>query len=383
MLDFKRAVWVGALCASMTVAALGKDKDAWNAFVPPEDDKFDWIQMNSGEWLKGEIKVMYNYSLEFDSDELDLLELDMDDVKFIRSSGYQEILVEVGRRNTQVVVGKLLVDGENIKIVDDENVREFKRVHLVSIAGGHKRERDNWSGSFSVGATARGGNTETLDINTSANLKRRTAMSRLNIDYLATYSEAQTTDSLGNKTKDETADNQRLSGYFDWFLTSRFYWQILNAEYYRDPFVNIKHQYSVSTGVGYDLIRTSKTEWTVNAGAGYQQTEFDVLDINDPNAEKRSDSPFGTFGTRLDIEVSGDLDFLYDYSARFLSEDNGTYTHHMVATLSYEVIADLDIDLSVIWDHIKDPATTVDELGNSVTPENDDYQLVVGIGYSF
>jgi hypothetical protein len=36
---------------------------------------FDWIQLTSGEWLKGELKVLYNDSLEFDSDELDLLKL--------------------------------------------------------------------------------------------------------------------------------------------------------------------------------------------------------------------------------------------------------------------------------------------------------------------
>lgn len=38
---------------------------------PPEG--FDWIQLTNGEWLKGDLKVLYNDSLEFDSDELDLL----------------------------------------------------------------------------------------------------------------------------------------------------------------------------------------------------------------------------------------------------------------------------------------------------------------------
>ena len=41
---------------------------------PPMPDKFDWVQLKSGEWLKGEIKVMYEDSLEFDSEELELLE---------------------------------------------------------------------------------------------------------------------------------------------------------------------------------------------------------------------------------------------------------------------------------------------------------------------
>jgi len=46
------------------------------AWLPPtpKPEKFDWIQLKSGEWLKGELKVLYDKKLEFDSDELNLLE---------------------------------------------------------------------------------------------------------------------------------------------------------------------------------------------------------------------------------------------------------------------------------------------------------------------
>ena len=29
----------------------------WNKLVPPEDSEFDWIQLTSGEWLKGDFNV--------------------------------------------------------------------------------------------------------------------------------------------------------------------------------------------------------------------------------------------------------------------------------------------------------------------------------------
>jgi hypothetical protein len=45
---------------------------------PPEG--FDWIQLTNGEWLKGDLKVFYNDTLEFDSDELDLLKFDWEDI---------------------------------------------------------------------------------------------------------------------------------------------------------------------------------------------------------------------------------------------------------------------------------------------------------------
>ena len=50
-------------------------------------EKFDWIQLTSGEWLKGDLKVLYDKKLEFDSDELDLLELDLN---LPQSSGHTE-----------------------------------------------------------------------------------------------------------------------------------------------------------------------------------------------------------------------------------------------------------------------------------------------------
>jgi len=51
----------------------------------PSTDKYDWIELTSGEWLKGEFKAMYQKRLEFDSDKLDLLIFDFEDVKQIRT----------------------------------------------------------------------------------------------------------------------------------------------------------------------------------------------------------------------------------------------------------------------------------------------------------
>jgi hypothetical protein len=39
------------------------------SWVPPEDS-FDWIQLNTGEWLKGRIKAMQDRQLEFFSEKL-------------------------------------------------------------------------------------------------------------------------------------------------------------------------------------------------------------------------------------------------------------------------------------------------------------------------
>lgn len=337
--------------------------------MPPPDSKFDWIQLTSGEWLKGDFKVLYDYEIEFDSDEMDLQDFDLEDVKRLRTRNMKTVLIqgEGGPRDTQVLRGMLEINGDEVVLRRTEYEVTVPRSRVISIAGGRQKERDNWSGMVSVGVNARSGNTETVDTTVIANIKRRTASSRFGADYLANYSQ----------TKDiETANNQRLSGTFDRFLTAKFFWQVLGGEYYQDPFSNIDSQYSLSMGAGYDLIHTSKIEWSLGLGAGYQNQKYVSVEAGN---EDSSASPFGYFGTVYDQEVTGNLDFLFDYSMRWLNEANGMYTHHMLTTLSLDLISDLDLDVSLIWDRVEKPQAAED----GTVPKKDDYQLIVSLAYDF
>ena len=349
-----------------------KEIDPWEAFEPPADSEFDWLQLTSGEWLKGDFKVMYDFTLEFDSDEMDLQEFDFDDVAQLRTRAMKSVFLEGegGHRDTSILRGVLVIKGDQVKLIRSEHEVSIPRERVISIAGDKQHERDYWSGMASIGLNVRGGNTKTADLTIMANAKRRTARTRFNADYLANYSTADQID---------TADNQRLSSYFDWFFTGRLYWKVLEAEYYRDPFSNIGGQYSASSGVGYDFMHTPRTEWTINTGLGYQELRFESVQAGDPAS---SDSPFFTAGTRLDYELTGDIDIIYDYSMRLLNEDNGQYTHHMLGTVSFDLIGDLDLDVSIIWDRIEKP-TPIDNGGVVTTPEQDDYQLIVSLAYDF
>jgi hypothetical protein len=53
---FSRAVCLFILvCICFGASGKARAADsAWDKFVPPPDNKFDWIQLTNGEWLKGE-----------------------------------------------------------------------------------------------------------------------------------------------------------------------------------------------------------------------------------------------------------------------------------------------------------------------------------------
>ena len=160
--------------------------ESWDDFDPPEDAKYDWIQLTSGEWLKGDFKVMYDYVIEFDSDELDLQEFDLDDVKELRTRNPQTVRVETGWRSKEesLVRGQLTIKDNRVSLTNGETEKVYKRSQIVAIADGVERERDFWSGSVSVGITARAGNTDSADMTTMVNVKRRKAASRFLADYI-------------------------------------------------------------------------------------------------------------------------------------------------------------------------------------------------------
>ncbi len=57
--------------------------------------------------------------------------------------------------------------------------------------------------------------------------------------------------------------------------------------------------------------------------------------------------------------------------------DNGQYTHHMLSTLSFDLINDLDLDVTAIWDRIQKPQADAD----GVVPKQDDSQLIFSLAY--
>ena len=342
-----------------------KDKSAWKNFAPPPDDKFDWIQLTSGEWLKGELKALYNFSLEFDSDELDLLHLDWEDIKQIRTADAQSLRIENtdSDKDPTTVIGILHLKSGEAAVSYGDNVLKFKREQIISIAEGE----NPWSGKVSLGVNIRSGNSDLVDSSFLGTAQRRTAASRFVIDYVGNYSRAESID---------TSNNHRLNSYYDSFKTSKFFWRLVTAEYYRDSFKNIDHQLSAGTSFGYHFIRTPKTEWEVSGGIGLIYKRFVSVEQGE---DIDNVSPLLSVGTKYDTEFTHWLDNLFEFSFSIVDENSGSYLHHLITTLSSDLISDLDIDISFVWDRVQDPQPASD----GEIPERDDFQLIVGIGYEF
>ena len=343
--------------------------DPWEQFFPPPDASFDWIRIVSGEWLKGELKSLYNFQVEFESDELDTLTFDWDDVKVIRSAGPQAVryIGPEGGDVPLIAFGQLTLIGDTATIGTGPNATEIKRYQIVSIAKGTQKERDFWSGDLTLGINVRTGNTEVADGSVFFRIQRRKAENRFYTDYRANFSRTRGI---------ETQNNHRINSYFDSFRTRRWYWRIIFAEYFRDRFQNVENQLTVGTGAGYDIIRNSKTEWDVSLGVGALYREAVSTEQGEDTGNT---SPALTFGTLFDTELTKRLDYYFKYTGRLVDEENGQYIHNVVTTLSTDITGSLDLDLTITWDRTEKPPQAAD----GSIPDQNDYRFTVGIKYEF
>lgn len=331
------------------------------SWVPPADT-FDWIQLKSGEWLRGRIKGMQDRELEFDSEELDDLTFDWKDIRQVRASRTLDLLFVDGEKAS----GTVVITPDHVS-VNGATPQVRSRGQLQSLTPGGAKERNLWSGKGSLGLTLRSGNTESVEYNAQAHLQRRTPATRYSLDYIGNISSV---DGV------ESANNHRVNSEFDLWLSRRFYLILPFAEYYKDPFQNLTHRVTGGVGVGYDLIDRPNLEWTITTGPAFQKAWFESAQPGEPT-EKVTGAL--VFGSRFDWEITRRIELILEYRGQYTSKEVGETTHHSVATLSLELTKRFDLDVSLIWDRIAQPKIGSD----GVQPKPDDFRLVLGLGVDF
>jgi hypothetical protein len=325
-------------------------------------DQGDWIQLKSGEWLKGRIKSLQEEKLEFDSAELDLMTFDWEDIHVLRSARPFRVLFD----DRAMMLGPILVTTNSV-LVGGPEPTDSARSNLLAIAPGARREIDNWSGEVSGGLTFRQGNTRQVEYNAHALIRRRTPATRFTLEYLGNF---------GKVDHETTANNHRITGEFDYFVSRRLFLVLPYMEYYRDSLQNLDHRFTVGAGVGYDLIKNRRVEWNVIGGPAYQRNWYSSVA---PAEDREHGAAAMVLGTLLDVELTHRLDLTAEWRAQITREEVGETTHHSRASLEFEIKKHLDLDVSFIWDRISNPQP--DAAGN--VPAQDDFRLILGLGIDF
>ena len=356
------AILVAMALVPQVFAASEIEGSSWEAFAPPADE-FDWIQLTSREWLKGDIKTFFEEELEFDSDHFGVIKIDFDDVKRLRSYRYQAIRID----NDDPIVGRVDVTETQVIVTVDQQKQVFDRSRMVAITDPVEREIDRWSGDVALGVNIRSGNTDLVESSLLAHAERRTLTSRITLDYIGNINETE---------RVEVANNHRFNGSYDLLSTRSFFWRPLSGQYYRDKFQNIDHQATIETGLGFNAIDNARTELLFAGGIGVNFLRNNSVAAGEDDTHQ---SPAVSFTMDFETELTSWMDYVFAFQGRVVDEQSGTYQQHLLTTLSTDLIGDFDLDVSFVWDRIQDPQPRAD----GSIPEQDDFRLIIGLGYEF
>jgi len=327
----------------------------------PQRVSADWLQLTSGEWLRGRIIVMQQDMLEFDSDELNDLEIKWKKVKYIKSSEPYSLRFD-GRLQA---TGAIEITQDEVHVTTDYDDQTFERSALLSIASGHETEISKWVNKVTFSINARRGNTNQTDFSSKISAKRRTINSRLLLDYLGNFTEVE---------KTETINNHRLSSTYDIFLARDLFLTPVSAEFFRDPFQNIKQRINVGIAIGYTLLNTNESEWDISGGPAYQETNS--VSVQAGQSTKDITATL-ILTTKFDTELNSKVDLEGSYRLTLGDSKTGGYTHHAILTIETELTGKLDFDVTGVWDRVKSPIEDQD----GFIPEQDDFRILIGLGY--
>ncbi len=328
----------------------------------PMPEKFDWVMLVSGEWLKGEIISLYDETLNFESDELDTLLLDWEDVAVLKSHGILEVLFE----DRIVHRGQLLVRDGVVSVVAEQS-ESRPRAELISVVAIADSFLGTLDGEIGLSTNIREGNSEQKDYTLRADATYRTADFRYQVNYLAGRSEVD---------QEEVKDSQRFLSSVDWYFSQRWFVRPVQREYFADEFQNIDSRITYNLALGFHILDNSRSSWDFYLGPGYQKTRYVNVEVNTDKVEETS---VISLGTEFEFDLTGDIEFDFSYEGQSVSERAGRFNHHAEAGVSMDFLGDFNLDVRYILDRTQEPVA--DAEGD--VPEQQDSQLIVGLTYEF
>ena len=148
--------------APTTTVVVGEDEQGLKkAYTFDFGDEKDWVQLASGEWLRGNIERMRDGAMEFNSDEIKLIKYDWKKVKELHSPRANSYNFSDGTD----LVGPAMINEEFVAVQTVDGMVTRPRAELSAIIEHTRRERNYWSTIIQFGLTGNAGNTENLTLN--------------------------------------------------------------------------------------------------------------------------------------------------------------------------------------------------------------------------
>lgn len=328
----------------------------------PLEQKSDWVELTSGEWLRGKFVRLRRGKATFDSENLNEQAISWGKVRRLVTAGRKVVLTEDGRTFEGVVTA----DEDGLWIAGSKTVR-LPRSEVLSVLAIEGDRHSNWSGKASLGAMYRSGNTDQVDYNALLRANRETARTRWENKYVG---------ALSSVSDQETANNHRVTSQLDVFLTKRAFLTAPGLDIYRDPFQNIALRATPYVALGYQVIDGEDQSWSISLGPALR---YERLDSQQPGEDPSETTAAAIFSSRYSWDVTSYIDLEFNYDLQVPIPDTERFNHNLLLGLAVDLPGDLSLDLAFLWDRVNDPQVD----GDGFEPRPDDFRTTIGLGWSF
>ena len=344
--------------------AIEKVEDEIDEGLPDEfmiefGDVWDWIRLNSGEWLKGHLKRMRDDEIDFDSDKLDVVTFDWADVVELHSPNVNIYVFD----DKLDVVGRAVVTKKTVLVETAAGVEEYPREALLSIIEGAPRERNWWSMKLGVGFSANSGNTNQGSATAYFQLMRADYRTRTRLRYDGT---------IGYANREQNVFRHLGDAVVRLYLSRRWFFTPLSAEFLNDRFQNIRFRATPGTGAGLHLFDTKRWDWDLSTGLGYQYLEFlsTAAGVKNPQSDG-----FVAISTWAELEFYKDVKLELEWRTNFAYPTIGYTNHTGRAKFTVEITEIFDFSGEFLFLRTENPPPRAD----GTEPAKNDYQFIVSV----
>jgi putative salt-induced outer membrane protein YdiY len=207
---------------------------------------------------------------------------------------------------------------------------------------------DPWSSSVGAGLAITSGNSDTTNVNVSANTLWDPKTNRLfkaEVLYL-----------LGETDGEKQVDKSAALARYEQLFQERAFW-FGEVQYLRDPFKAIKYLISPLVGAGYHVIRTDTRKLTLDGAVGGIVEDNDILGRDTSGALKA--------GEAFEWSISPVSKVTQKLAGLWKADDFDDALYHFDAGLATTVAARLELKLSYVYDYRNETPSPEIERGDS------------------